>query len=200
MALLSACAVDQGAVAQSSEQVPSVQGVDASTGHVTVDNALVLFSPTLRYAAGSDAPVSLVVTNGALTDDRLVSASSPVARAVEITPAAPGITPPPLGCVLTPYQPAPPAEPVTRTNTAVARPIPNGGTLIMTRDCPHLLLVGLNREVTLLDTVPLRLTFANAGTVELVLPVQTPIHPLPRQAIPGVDNDTGGTPTPDSRG
>jgi hypothetical protein len=43
-----------------------------------------------------------------------------------------------------------------------------------------------------------RLTFANAGTVDLVLPVQTSNHPLPREAIPGVDN--AGGPTPDPRG
>jgi copper(I)-binding protein len=199
-ALLAACAEDQGAVAQSSEQVPSIQGVGAAAGQVTVDNALVLFPPGPRYAAGSDAPLSLVVTNGALTDDRLVSASSTAARTVEITPAAPGTTPPSLGCVLSPYEPTPPAEPVTETSTAVARPIPNGGTLIMTPDCPHLLLAGLTRDLTLLDTVPLRLTFAHAGTVALVLPVQTSNHPLPREVIPGVDNPTPGTPTPDSSG
>jgi copper(I)-binding protein len=199
-ALLSACAVDQGAVAQSSEQVPSIQGVGASTGHVTVDDALVVFPPQLQYAAGSDAPLSLVLTNGARTDDRLVSAYSPAARAVEITPATPGTTPPPLGCVRTPYRPAPPAGPVTRTSTGIARPIPNGGTVIMTANCPHLVLVGVARDLTLTDTVPLRLTFANAGTVALVLPVQTSNHPLPPEVVPGVDNPDPGTPAPGSVG
>jgi copper(I)-binding protein len=200
VALLSACAVDQGAVAQSSDQVPSIQGVGAAAGHVTVDNALVVFPPQLKYPAGADAPLSLVITNGALTDDRLVSAQSTIARAVEITPPSPGTTPPPLGCVRSPYPPAPPAEPVTPTSTSVARPLPNGGTVIMTPNCPHLLLAGLTRQLTLLDTVTLRLTFANAGTVALVLPVQTSNHPLPREAVPGVDNPTPGIPTPDSRG
>ena len=200
VALLSACGVSQGAVMQSSDQVPSIQGVGASAGHVTVDNAMVLFPPRLRYPAGSGAPLSLVITNGAGTDDRLVSASSPVARAVVIAPPTPGTTPPPLGCVLSPNKPVPPAEPGTRTGTAVARPIPDGGTVIMTADCPHLMMVGLKRDLTLLGAAPLRLTFANAGTVNVVLPVQTASSPLPREVVPGVDNPTAGTPAPDSRG
>jgi copper(I)-binding protein len=102
--------------------------------------------------------------------------------------------------VRSPYQTAPPAEPVTQTSTAVARPIPNTGTVIMTPNCPHLLLVGLKRAVTLADTVPVRLTFANAGTVDLMLPVQAANKPLPREVIPGVDTATGGSPTPNSRG
>ena len=199
-ALLSACAVDQGAVAQSSEEVPSIQGVGAAAGHVTVDDALVLFPPRLQYPAGSDAPLSLVITNGARTDDRLVSASSPAARAVDITAPAPGTTPPPVGCVRSPYRPAPAAEPVKQPGTAFARPIPNGGMVIMTPNCPHLLLVGLKRDLTLTDTIPLRLTFANAGTVELVLPVQTSNHPLPQGVVPGVDTVPGEAPVPDSLG
>jgi hypothetical protein len=195
-ALLSACSAGQ--VTQTSDQVPAVQGVHAVTGHVTVDNAVVVFPPRLRYPAGSDASVSLVLTNGALTGDRLVSARSDAARAVALTPADAGTTPPPLGCVLTPYAPAPQAAPVTRTRTVVSR-IPDGGTVLMTPGCPHLQLVGLTRDVGLTDTVPLRLTFANAGTVALVLPVQAPDHPLPRQAVPGVDVLSAGTPTPDSR-
>jgi copper(I)-binding protein len=197
--LLSACAVDQGAVAQSSEQVPSIQGAGATAGPVTVDDALVVFPPGLHYPAGSAAPVSLVLTNDALTGDRLVSARSDAARAVELAPAAPGTTPPALGCVRTPSRPAP-AEPVTRAGTAVTRPLPAGGASLLTSNCPHLLLVGLTRDVTLLDTVPLQLTFANAGTVDLVLPVQTSDHSLARQVVPGVDDPDPGTPAPDSRG
>jgi copper(I)-binding protein len=193
VALLSACGAGQ--VTQTGDQVPAIQGVGASTGHVTVDNALVVFPPRLEYPTGSDAPLSLAVTNGAITDDRLVSAQSDAARAVVMTPAAPGTTPPPLGCVLAANGPEP-----TRTGTTVARPIPNGGTVIMTPNCPHLLLVGLKRDLTLIDTVPLRLTFARAGTVDLVLPVQTADKPLARETVPGVDSPTGATPAPDSRG
>jgi copper(I)-binding protein len=199
-ALLSACALDEGAVAQSSGQVPSIQGVGAAAGLVTVDDALVVSPRQLQYAAGSDAPLSLVITNGAINDDRLVSVRTDAARAVEIIPATPGTTPPPLGCVQSPYQPAPPAEPVTRASTAVTRPIPNTGTVIMTPNCPHLLLVGLKRELPLLGTVPIQLTFANAGTVDLVLPVQTSNHPLPDGVVPGVDTPTDGLTTPGPRG
>jgi copper(I)-binding protein len=173
VAILSACSVSQGAVTASSDQIPSIQGVGATTGHVTVDNALVLFPPRLRYAAGSDAPLSLVLTNGARTDDRLVSAQSTVARAVEIAPAVAGTTPPTLGCTRSPYRPAPVAEPLTRISSRIAQPLPNGGMVVMTPNCPHLVLVGLKRDLTVVDTVPLRLTLANARTVDLVLPVQT---------------------------
>jgi hypothetical protein len=198
--LLSACAVGQAAVTQSSEQVPSVQGVGASVGYVTVDDALVLFPPRLRYPAGSDAPLSLALTNGAITDDRLIAADSPAARAVEITPATPGTTPPPGGCVFSPNRPVPSAGSPTPTGGGIAQRIPSGGTAILTANCPHLLLVGLTRQLTLLDTVPVRLTFANAGTVALVLPVQTSGHPLPQGVVPGVDTPTGGPPTPGSPG
>jgi copper(I)-binding protein len=196
VALLSGCGVGKGAVTESSDQIPSIQGVGASAGPVTVDDAMVVFPPRLRYPTGSDAPLSLVITNDAIHNDRLVSAQSDAARAVEITPAAPGTTPPPLGCVRSPSRPKPPAEALTRTSTSVARPIPIGGALIMTADCPHLLLVGLERDVTLTGTVPLRLTFANAGTVDLVLPVHTSNRPLPREVIPGVDTLPGENPPP----
>ena len=208
-ALLSACAVDKGAVTQSSEQVASIQGVGASAGHVTVDNALVIFPPRLRYAAGSDVPLSLVITNGAMNDDRLIAAHSPAARAIVVTPAVPGSTPPPLGCVRSPNRPEPlgsppPTAPTyaaaspTTAATGLAQPVPHGGAVIMTAECPHLQLVGLKRDLILTDTVPLRLTFATAGTVDLVLPVQTSNRPLPREVVPGVDSPTGGTPSPGS--
>ena len=197
--LLSACGVDKVAVAQSGDQVP-VQGVGAAAGHVTVDDALVVYPPRLTYPAGSDAPLALVVTNGAATDDRLVSAHSDAARAVVVTPAAAGTTPPVGGCVLAPYPPEPAAGPGAPPATAAMQLIPDGATVIMTPGCPHLLLVGLKRDVSLLDTVPIELTFANAGTVDLVLPVQPSNHPLPRQAIPGVDTPTGEVPPPDSGG
>jgi copper(I)-binding protein len=70
----------------------------------------------------------------------------------------------------------------------------------MTPNCPHLLLVGLKRELPLLGTVPIQLTFANAGTVDLVLPVQTSNHPLPDGVVPGVDTPTDGLTTPGPRG
>jgi copper(I)-binding protein len=192
-ALLSACAVDRGAVAESSEQVPSIQGVGGAAGQVTVDDALVVFPPRLQYAAGSDAPLSLVLTNRAATDDELVSASSAAARAVEVTPAMPGTTPPALGCVRAPNPPEPLAS-VPPPTAPVAQPVPNGGSVAMTPNCPHLLLVGLLGDLTVAGSVPLRLTFANAGTVDLLLPVHTSNHALPRQVIPGVDAEV--TPTP----
>jgi copper(I)-binding protein len=211
VALLSACGAGQ--VTQTSDEIPAIQGVGTSAGHVTVDDAMILFPPRLQYPAGADAPLSLVITNGASTDDTLISAHSDAARAVEVTPAAPGTTPPARGCVLAPNLPEPAAEPgpagdaadaaakpLGRTGATLAESVPNGGMAIMTPNCPHLLLVGLKRPLTLLDTVPLQLTFAGAGTVDLVLPVQTSNKPLPRETIPGVDSPTGGSPTPDPRG
>jgi copper(I)-binding protein len=198
-ALLSACGAGQ--VTQTSDQVPAIQGVGTTAGHVTVDNALVVFPSRLEYPAGSDAPLSLVVTNGASTDDRLVSAHSDAARAVVITPAAPGTTPPSGGCVRSPNQPEPPGGPrPSAPPGSAAQPIPDGSMVTMTPNCPHLLLVGLKSDLTLTDTVPLRLTFASAGTLDLVLPVQVPNSPLPREVVPGVDSLTGQIAAPDSRG
>jgi copper(I)-binding protein len=197
MALLSACGAGQNS--QTSEVVPAVQGVSASAGPVTVADAMIVFPPRPAYPAGSDAPLSLVITNGSLNDDTLVSARSDAASAVVITPAATGTTPPPLGCVRSPYEPGqPPSPAATPDTTTIARTIPNGGTVIMTAGCPHLLLVGLKRDLTLLDTVALRLTFASAGPVDLMLPVHTANSPLPRQVVPGFDPLTGETTAPNS--
>jgi copper(I)-binding protein len=70
--------------------------------------------------------------------------------------------------------------------------IPHGGAVLLTEACPHLVVRAVTKELWPSDSFGLRLTFANAGTVELQVPVGTPDSPLPRQAVPGFDTHGGG--------
>ena len=238
VALLSACGTGQ--VSQTAMKVTAVEGVTVRTGHIDVNNATVVFPANARYTAGDDAPLSFVVANDGLTDDRLVSAESSAGRAVVLAPAEAGTTPPPLGCVISESTvegntgggnptatrpPAPayvsgsPTEIGTPSASASASPsatppaaslaspsasaststtksrgkrnvrtlVPHDGSVVMRVDCPHLVITGLTHDVGPSDTLPLRLTFEKAGTVDLDIPVGTPTTPMPREEVTGFE-------------
>jgi hypothetical protein len=62
----------------------------------------------------------------------------------------------------------------------------------MLAGCPHLVVTGLREALVPSDTIPLRLVFERAGTVDLDVPVATPNSPLPREQVPGFDPHGGG--------
>lgn len=83
--LLTGCAAGQHAA--TAQQTPVVDGVGASAGAVAVQAAAVTApSSGTNYAAGSDAPLQLVLLNNGTADDTLVSVSSPAAKQVVLSP------------------------------------------------------------------------------------------------------------------
>jgi copper(I)-binding protein len=82
--LVTGCAAGQQA--QTVEQTPSIDGVQAEAGTIAI-RAAGIATPEggTSYRKGSDAPLRLVLVNRSLTADKLVSVSSPVASGVRIS-------------------------------------------------------------------------------------------------------------------
>ena len=77
-----------GQITQTSTQVSGVNGGSATVGSIAIRDAEFEYAKTDNasvYARGEDAPLKMSISNGAGTDDKLVSVSSPVARSVKIT-------------------------------------------------------------------------------------------------------------------
>lgn len=134
---LAGCAAGQ--VAQTAYQANNGGGAD-----VTAQNGIIIRAAQIAfdkppqgaavYKAGSDAPVEMYVINQGGQDDRLVSASSPVATSVRIS----GATDLPAGAAMVvggafgtagqtlPGESEPPAKP--RLDTGLPGPNPNSPT------------------------------------------------------------------------
>jgi copper(I)-binding protein len=72
--LLTGCAAGQ--IAQTADQVPGVDGGQGSVGKVAVHNALLATPDGPNYPKGSDAPLTLWISNDASSDDTLTSIST----------------------------------------------------------------------------------------------------------------------------
>ena len=125
-----------GQIAQTAQQSNNGGGADVGTGDaVLVRGAQIVFGAGAEggavYRAGGRAPVAMRVINQSVRDDRLVSASSPVAASVQIT----GPTDLPAGVQMVvggepgtggqtlPGETEPPAKP--RIDTGLPGPNPN---------------------------------------------------------------------------
>lgn len=131
--VLGGCA--SGQVAQTAYQANNGGGADATTNGINVRAAQIAFGKSPEgaavHAAGSSAPVEMYVINLSTQNDRLVSASSPVAASVQIS----GPTDLPAGVAMVvggdfgtagqtlPGASEPPAKP--RIDTGLPGPNPN---------------------------------------------------------------------------
>jgi copper(I)-binding protein len=79
--VLASCGAGQ--TASTSQQGPSIPGVNAQAGSILVRNALVPYNPQ-GYPAGADLPVELSIFNGGPLPVRLVEVGSPVAGSVTV--------------------------------------------------------------------------------------------------------------------
>jgi periplasmic copper chaperone A len=133
---------------------------------------LHLHDPYLR-ATPQAAAIYLSIQNHADIDDRLISATSPVA-----------------GMVMT-------MTSITKDNGAasmVDRPegfvIPAGGSLVLAPGHDHLMLMGLTEALKDGQTVEVTLTFANSGPITLTVPVSTRRLTAPTDADTPFDAET----------
>ena len=78
-----------GQITQTSDQVAAVAGANATVGPIAIRNARIEFDTAARgaaiYLAGSSAPLDMSIVGTGYEADTLVSASSPVASAVQIS-------------------------------------------------------------------------------------------------------------------
>lgn len=136
-----------------------------------------------------NAPVGggyMTITNTGQSDDKLVSASTPVAGSVEI------------------HRMTMVGDVMTMRQLMGGLPIPAGQTVTLKPGGYHLMFIGLTQRLTQGTTIKVKLTFAKAGTVEVPL-VVGPINAGASNAMGGQMNgqmngmkhDTGGQGTMD---
>lgn len=174
-----------GQITQTSTQVSAVSGAQATVGSIAVRDAQFEYAATENasvYPSGGNAPLRMTIVNTGATEDRLVSASSPVARSVTIsgnTTIAGGRT------LLVAGQPA------------AAPPVPTGGAARPGSDAPapttaaapdaesagaNVVLMGVDQEIRPGLTYPVTLTFQKAGAVTVQMPVGNPTTPRTESA------------------
>ncbi|MDT1063004.1 copper chaperone PCu(A)C [Paracoccus sp. CPCC 101403] len=127
----------------------------AAAGHDVQLGDLSITQPYSR-ATAPKAPVGggyLTVTNAGQSDDRLVSATSPLAGKVEI------------------HEMTMDGDVMRMRPLTDGLPLPAGASVEMKPGGTHLMLMELKQPLAEGDSVPVTLTFEKAGTVELQLPV-----------------------------
>ncbi|MFC5993739.1 copper chaperone PCu(A)C [Pseudonocardia hispaniensis] len=140
-----------GQIAQTARQTPAVSGANVTAGDIAVRNAMITFPDEHQhgkviYPRGGAAPVALVIANQSDTADRLLSASSPVATAVQVT-----------GDTMIPGEQA-------LISGGDATKVPNSRQIDVVLD-------GLTRDVSPGLDYPIVLVFERAGAVTVDLPV-----------------------------
>ncbi|GAA1199862.1 copper chaperone PCu(A)C [Prauserella alba] len=156
-----------GQITQTDTQVAGVNGGSSEVGDIAVRNAELAFPANVEPAAyleGSDAEVVMSVINTGLQADELQSVTSDAAENVAIT----GET-------------SVPAD----TTLAVGPGKPDASQLD-----GQVTLEGLKRELRPGQDVTATLTFRDAGTLEVKLPMKVPEEP--RHDAPAHDEERGG--------
>ena len=215
---LSACA--SGQIAQTAQMSPTVDGQMAQVGSLAIRNVALDYPAGGVYERGSDARLRMVVVNGGVAPDSLVSVSSPVATDVtisaggsaEVTGSA---TPEPTGSASESASPtATPSDTASGTATPSASPggsaspsptasptpsptpenaqiqIPPNSYVSFREDGPRIMLTGLTRQLRPGQNLPVTLTFQRAGSVTMTIAVGTPEAQLP--PAPTVSVEPGG--------
>ena len=215
---LSACA--SGQIAQTAQMSPTVDGQMAQVGSLAIRNVALDYPAGGVYERGSDARLRMVVVNGGVAPDSLVSVSSPVATDVtisaggsaEVTGSA---TPEPTGSASESASPtATPSDTASGTATPSASPgesaspsptssptpsptpenaqiqIPPNSYVSFREDGPRIMLTGLTRQLRPGQNLVVTLTFQRAGSVTMTIAVGTPETQLP--AAPTVSVEPGG--------
>lgn len=215
---LSACA--SGQIAQTAQMSPTVDGQMAQVGSLAIRNAALDYPAGGVYERGSDARLRMVVVNGGVAPDSLVSVSSPVATDVTISAggsaeATGSATPEPTGSPSESASPtATPSDTASGTATPSASPgesaspsptssptpsptpenaqiqIPPNSYVSFREDGPRIMLTGLTRQLRPGQNLPVTLTFQRAGSVTMTIAVGTPEIQLP--PAPTVSVEPGG--------
>ena len=105
-------------------------------------------------AAGSDSAAYLTITNGRLSDDTLVGASSPVAGTAEI------------------HETTAEADGTMGMHKLDSLVIPAGQTVVFEEGGHHVMLIGLTQALEAGATFPLTLTFEQTGAVTVTVEVR----------------------------
>ena len=213
---LSACA--SGQIAQTAQMSPTVDGQMAQVGSLAIRNVALDYPVGGVYERGSDARLRMVVVNGGVAPDSLVSVSSPVATNVTISAggsaeATGSATPEPTGSASESASPtatpsdtasgtatpsASPGESASPTSSPTPSPTPENAQIQIApnsyvsfrEDGPRIMLTGLTRQLRPGQNLAVTLTFQRAGSVTMTIAVGTPETQLP--PAPTVSVEPGG--------
>lgn len=176
-----------GQITQTDTQASAVGGASAAAGTIAVRNAEIEYPDRTTYRdtynSGESAPLRLTIVNTGGTDDRLVSASSPVAASVQVS----GSSTIPAGiAVQVAGKPAPIITPsagptatpgATPTATAVPSAAPVATSSPASPVGEHkaqVVLTGLRDNLRAGLLYEVVLTFQNAGQVHVDVPIGNP--------------------------
>jgi copper(I)-binding protein len=181
-----------GQITQTDTQQPAVNGAYAQAGRVLIRDAALQFpqSGQQAYAAGSNAPLSLVIVNQEPTDDELVSVSSPLASGAQIEGSKVIVAGSYL--VVGGQEGGAGAETsAAQPSSATAAAAASGGVKTPEKmGHATVVLQGLRTNVWAGMTVPVTFTFRNAGQVTVELPIAAPAYP--RTPAPQAEHAEGG--------
>jgi len=150
-AIILAAALLLAACGQSTtEPSPAPQASDVSVSFSVVDGWAAPSPAGVDVAAGY-----VTIRNDSDAEDQLIAASSPRAGSVEVHEMAMD------GAVM-------------RMRAMAALPVPAHSEVVLAPGGMHLMFMGVTQPFAVGDDVPVTLTFANAGQVEVTLPVRAP--------------------------
>jgi copper(I)-binding protein len=177
--LTSACAAGQDA--QTAEQKTTLDGTNADLGSIGLRGLAIEAPDAAFYPAGSDAAVKLVLVNSGTRADRLTSITTSSASGWAVyrstaeadsvqNAAASALAPAPSSSASTPASSTASPPPVGSTSV----PVPAGGRVSygVPSATGALLLLHTKGHLYPGMTVELTFTFANAGTIDVAVPIQ----------------------------
>jgi copper(I)-binding protein len=159
--LTAGCAAGQ--IAQTAEEVPGVPGAQATVGPIQLHNITVAYPSNGVYQVGSAARLNFVIANTGGQADQLVSVSSGSAKTVQISTVKPG------------------ARPLAKAATALK--VGPQANLNVYGSGPSVTLTGLVRELRSSQQTTITFRFANAGQVQVSVPVAPASSAIPKTTI-----------------
>lgn len=149
VALVAVVALPLAACGSDSDSSDSDAG--STSGKIEVHDAIVAVPPNPSQAA-----VRFVIENGTDVDDELVAASSPVAERTEV------------------HKSDVDDEGRSTMEAVPSLAIPAGESVTFEAGGLHVMLTGITEELTAGETVPLTLTFEEAGDIAVTVEVVAP--------------------------
>ncbi|MGX7825619.1 hypothetical protein ACTG9Q_11055 [Actinokineospora sp. 24-640] len=176
-AIMASAACSAGQVTQTAAHRPAVNGTMAEAGAIALRDAKLAYPHEGHFSAGDDAPVIAALINTGTEADTLVSASSPVAEAVELT----GDTALPGGVSLMAGTPGEDVQAPTTTSAAAtsAATTTTSAPAATTSAAVELgkldiVLTGLKEDLYPGKVYPVTFVFAKAGSITVNLPIAAP--------------------------
>ncbi len=189
LTLVSACSAGQ--LAQTSEMVPAVPGVNANAGpngEIALRDLLIAYNGPQGYPQGGDAPLVVRIFNDLPTPVKLVRVTADdAARAVVLVGGAPVVTATPAA----PTAPATPSGASPSPSPAAAAPTPiaqalsveiasSSYQLLVPGQGEYLVLRGLTRPLGPGSSVLVTFTFDDGSSVRVNVPFGVPMEAVPR--------------------